>query len=104
MANKNFYQRKKTINGVEYIAQFNGLSSALTCFDLSQGENGSKVNLTKMAKYLLENVIVQPKGLTIDDFDDIDTYNEVAKFASDVMQGRFREAEDEKSINKESKE
>lgn len=102
MSSNKFYQKKKVINGVEYTAQFNGLSTALTCFDVCQDESSSKLNLTKLSKYLFENVLVEPKGLSIDDFDDIDTYNEVIKFASDVMQGKFRNVKDEKSNNEES--
>ena len=33
--NKKFYTRKKVIGGVEYTAQFNGISSALQAIDNS---------------------------------------------------------------------
>ena len=44
----------------------------------------------KLAEYLFQHVIVEPKGLTPDDFDTLDEFNEVVSFARGVMQGSFR--------------
>lgn len=85
-----FYTRKKVIEGVEYTAQFNGLSSALKAIDESYVEGSGNTSTEKLGKYVLENVIVEPKALTIDDFEDIETFNKVIKFGSDVMSGKFR--------------
>lgn len=89
----NFYQRKKTINGVEYTAQFNGMSAALDAIDENYIDNSSNISIKKLAKYIFDNVIVEPKGLTPDSFSSIDEMNEVVQWASGVMQGKFRDKE-----------
>lgn len=91
MAKNKFYTREKEINGVKYVAQFNGLSENFKALDSSYIDGSSNTSLEKMNTYILENVIVEPKGLTIDDFDDIETFNEVIKFGTQVMQGKFRD-------------
>lgn len=63
----NFYTATKTINGKEYMAQFNGISAALKAVDDSYVENSNNTSIYKLAKYLFEHVIVEPK-LKIDDF------------------------------------
>lgn len=96
MANVKFYQKEKVINGVKYIAQFNGLSTALRANDECYSDSGTNLSSIKFSKYIFENVIVEPKGLTADDFEDIEEYNEVVRFAKDVMYGKFRSKEDKK--------
>lgn len=86
-----FYTVKKEINGKEYTAQFNGISAALKAVDDSYIEGSSNTSTVKMAEYLFKHVIVEPKGLSIDDFDSMDDFNEVTQFARKVMQGEFRE-------------
>lgn len=98
----NFYQVKKVINGTEYTAQFNGLSAALKAVDDSYIEGTNNTSVAKLSKYLFENVIVEPKGLTADDFESMDEFNEVVTFAREVMQGNFREKKDESTTNKGS--
>lgn len=88
-----FYQRKKTINGTEYTAQFSGLSNAMRAIDSSYIDGTSNISTEKITAYVLENVIVDPPHLKVDDFDDIDTLNAVVRFGQDVMQGRFRNAD-----------
>lgn len=88
---KNFYTVKKEINGKEYTAQFSGLSCALKAVDSTYLEDKNVTSTEKMAEYLFKNIIVEPAGLTVDDFDNIDEFNEVVKFAREVMQGKFRE-------------
>ncbi len=92
----NFYSVKKTINGTEYTAQFNGISAALSAVDNSYIDGSNNTSVAKLSKYLFENVIVEPKGLTADDFDSMDEFNEVVTFAREVMQGNFREKANEK--------
>lgn len=94
------YTIKKTINGKEYIAQFNGIAAALDAVDNCYLPNSSNISSVKMAAYLLENVIVEPKGLTADDFDSLEEMNAVTDFARDVMQGKFRDKADEGAANK----
>ena len=94
MANQKFYTRKKDINGKTYTAQFNGLSAALEALDNSYIDGSTNTSMTKLSKYILENVIVEPKGLTPDDFDDMDEFTEVISFGREVMQGKFRDAKE----------
>lgn len=89
-----FYTVDKEINGKKYTAQFNGISAALQAVDDSYIEGSSNTSTIKMAEYLFKHVIVEPKGLSIDDFDSMDEFNEVTQFARKVMQGEFREKDE----------
>lgn len=102
MATK-FYTAKKTINGKDYTAQFNGISASLEAIDNSYIEGTTTTSMVKLSKYLLENVIVEPKGLSVDDFESMDEFNEVITFAREVMQGDFRNKEDEDTADTKSK-
>jgi hypothetical protein len=62
-----FYTVTKEINGREYKAQFNGISAALKAVDSSYIEGSNQTSVAKLAKYLFDNVIVEPK-VRIDDF------------------------------------
>ena len=91
MANKSkFYTVEKEIGGKLYKAQFNGLSAAMKAIDECYIDGTENLSSYKLAKYVLENVVVEPKGLTVDDFDSMDEFNEVASWARGVMQGKFR--------------
>lgn len=92
MDKKKFYSVTKEINGTNYVAQFNGLSAALRAVDSTYIEGTNNTSTEAFTKYILENVIVEPKGLEIDDFDDLKVLNEVTKFGREVMQGKFRNA------------
>lgn len=83
------YTATKEINGVTYRAQFNGVREAVR----AKKEYGS--DELKLAEYLLENVIVDPPHLSIDDFDDLLEYQKVTNFAASVMTGRFRDEQNE---------
>ena len=93
-ANKKFYTATKEINGKKYTAQFNGLSCALRAVDSTYIAGTNNTSVEKMADYIFQNVIVEPKGLTIDDFESMEEFNEVVSFGRDVMQGKFRPEED----------
>lgn len=93
-----FYTAKKTIRGTEYTAQFNGISAYLSAVDNSYIDGSNNTSVMKMAEYILENVIVEPKGLTPDDFDSMDEFNEVVAFGREVMQGNFRGKADKKPV------
>lgn len=88
------YQVEKEIKGKKYIAQFAGLSVALKAVDSSYIEGTSNTSIEKMAEYMFKHVIVEPKNLSIDDFDTVDELNEVIAFARNVMQGGFRDKAD----------
>lgn len=98
MANK-FYTVEKEIRGKKYVAQFNGLSCALKMVDQSYIEGTNNTSVEKIAKFVFENAIVDPKGLTIDDFETLEEFNEVVTFGREVLQGHFRE-EANKAANK----
>lgn len=86
-----FYQVEKVINNKKYVAQFGGMSLALDAIDSSYIDGTSTTSVKKLNKFLLDHVIVEPKGLTVDDFETVDEMNEVTKFAREVMQGNFRD-------------
>lgn len=85
------YTIEKEINGKKYVAQFNGISAALEAVDSCYISGTQNISTVKMAKYLFDHVIVEPKGLTANDFDSLDELNEVTDFAREVMQGNFRD-------------
>lgn len=87
---KNPYIVEKKIGEVTYKAQFNGISAAVVALDDWRKDN-ENISISKMSKYILEHVIVEPKGLTMDDFDSMDELNEVVGFGRDVLQGNFRD-------------
>jgi hypothetical protein len=89
MAN-NFYTIEKKIGDIVYKAQFGGISVALKAVDASYIDGTNNTSMEKLATYLFKNVIVEPKGLEIDSFDNMEDFNEVVKFAREVMQGDFR--------------
>lgn len=97
---KKTYTVKKTINGTEYIAQFNGLSAALEAVDSCYIPGTTNISAGKMADYLFQHVIVEPKNLTADDFESLAELNEVTDFAREVMQGNFRDKAHEGATNK----
>ena len=113
----------KTINGVEYVAKFDGLLTAIKAIDNSYIEGTNNTSLEKLTEYLFDKVIVSPEKLTADDFDNAEDYNaviafardvmqggevmkefnEIITFAREVMQGNFREKKDEKPTKTASK-
>lgn len=88
---KKFYTVEKEINGKKYVAQFNGISAAIDAVDSSYIDGSSNVSMGKLSKYILSNVIVEPKNLTADDFETLDEFSEVISWGREVMQGDFRD-------------
>ena len=88
--NNKFYQVKKTIGVKEYIAQFSGISMSMKAVDSCYIENSRNISSEKMTQYILDNVIVEPKGLKIDDFDSLEELQEVTEFGQKVMGGSLR--------------
>lgn len=95
-----FYTVDKEINGKKYTFQFAGISTALRAVDNSYIEGTTNTSTEKLAKYLFEHIVVEPKGLNIDDFDSMEEFNEVVTTAREVMQGNFREKANEKPSKK----
>lgn len=102
MANDKYYTRTKEIRGKEYTAQFSGLTAAMNAIDSCYIDGSSNISVLKLSEYVFKHVIVQPKNLAVDDFDDIEELNEVVSWARDVMQGKFREAENPGAAKKGS--
>lgn len=102
MAKNKFYQVTKEINGVKYVAQFNGLSCALKAVDSSYIEGTNNTSVEKIANYIFNNVIVEPTNISIDDFDSLEEFNEVVNWGKEVMQGKFREETNKKADKAES--
>lgn len=92
----NFYTVEKEIKGTKYIAQFNGISAALQAIDDSYIDGSNNTSLIKLSNYLFEHVIVEPKNLKADSFDNLNDFNEVVAFAREVMQGDLKPADNEK--------
>ena len=90
MANDKFYTVEKEINGKKYVAQFSGLSTGLKIMDECYIDGSDNLSTFKLAERIFDRIIVEPKGLSIDDFDTIKEFNEVITWAQDVMQGNFR--------------
>lgn len=90
MANKKFYTVQKEINGVMYTAQFNGVAAAMAAVDNCYIDGTNNTSVIKMADYILKNVIVEPKGLTPDDFDTVADLQDVLAWGREVMDGSFR--------------
>lgn len=95
------YTVEKEIKGKKYTAQFNGLSAALEAVDNTYLDGSSNTSMVKMTDYLFENVIVEPKGLTVDDFEDMEEMSEVVNFARRVMQGELKSKSDDGKKSKE---
>lgn len=93
MAKSKFYTREREINGVKYVCQFNGISAALKAIDNSYIDGTNNTSLEKLAAYLFANVVVEPKNLTADDFDNLEEFNEVVAFARETMQGTLKPEE-----------
>ena len=93
---KKCYSVEKEINGTVYKAQFNGLSAALEANDSTYIDGTNVTSLVKMTVYLFKHVIVSPRNLTVDDFDNMDVLGDVVAFARDVMNGNIKPDEGEK--------
>lgn len=101
MAKNKFYTKTKVINGTKYVAQFSGLSNWVRALDSSYIEGTNQISTEALANYILENVIVEPKGLTIDDFETMKEFNAVTNFGRDVAQGLFRDETTDDTADKE---
>lgn len=113
---------KKKIDGVEYEAKFDGLLTAVRAIDESYDDETDNTSIDKLAEYLFKHIIVSPKNLTVDDFEDITTFKKVVRFAQEtmkgdcwkefqdiikfgnkVMNGQFRDKKDQKPTKETSK-
>lgn len=98
-----FYTVETTINGTKYVAQFNGMSSILKMTDSCYIDGTGTQSMEKLSKYIFTNVIVEPSGLTVDDFDSFEDLNEVVDFARNVMQGHLKPKDEGATDKKSSK-
>jgi hypothetical protein len=79
----------REINGVKYTARYLGIKYAFRVQEECSIEGTEQLNIELLAQRLFDEVIVEPKGLKIEDFDE---YNQplnallaVIDFAKDVM-------------------
>lgn len=91
MEKNKFYTVEKEFNGIKYVAQFAGISTAVRAIDSSYIEGTSTTSTEKLGQYILDHIVVEPKGLTADDFETLEDYNAVTTWARDVMYGKFRD-------------
>lgn len=70
-------QHKHTAHGVQYIMQFPGTRRVQEILDNSMVRG--QINETIYNEQLMEDVIVQPSGLTFEYWDENDGYREVMK-------------------------
>lgn len=96
-------QFKETINGVEYTAQFYGIREALRAEKAYTDAITGKVDKEKLYDYICQNVIVDPPNLTIEDFDDFETLDEVMTFGVKALRNKFRPKSDEGKAKGRSK-
>lgn len=87
----NNYQITKEIRGKNYTAQYAGIRVAMRMIDETYIEGSKNTSMEKLAEFVFEHGIVEPKGLSIDDFDNMEELNEVVSFGSDVIQAKFRD-------------
>lgn len=99
-----FYTETTTINGKEYKAQFSGISVAAKAADSTYIDGTNNTSMEKWAKYIFDNIIVEPKGLTLDDFDTYEDMQEVVGWGAKVMSGSFRTEKVENGTRAKSKE
>lgn len=81
---------EKEIRGTKYKFQYNGVLAAVRCTDNTYMDDRDIRSTEKTSDYLLNHVIVEPKR-KIDDFEDLAEFNEVIKFAGEVMRGLHKE-------------
>ena len=92
-----FYQVTKEIKGVKYTAQFSGLSAWLRCTETAKQDDGTgEAGNVKVYETVFEAGLVEPKGLKVDDFDNMEDLDAVFSFVSGVMKGKFRAQAEEK--------
>ncbi len=95
-ARKIFFHVKFGINAFnkfKVFAQFNGIALAAEMSDAVKDKNGN-FSMQKAAKFAFDNILVEPKGTTMDSFDDMDTMVEVVTFCMSVANGQFRNKKD----------
>lgn len=103
MNKSKFYTAEKEINGKKYVAQFSGVSTAIRAIDSSYIEGSNVTSSEKLGEYILKHIIVEPAGLTLDDFDTLEEFNDVVGWGRDVMYGKFRSNADSETGKEKSK-
>lgn len=82
---------EKEINGTVYRAKFRGMAFAITVSDMQL-----ECPRLKLAEFLFREVLIYP-NVTIDDFDSIESFNEVFLFLLSVTFGETPEKQKTKS-------
>lgn len=79
---------KKVINGVEYTAVYKGYNYTTQRLNECLLQDKKRYSNSKLSAVIFGEIITSPK-VTADDFDDIQTFNEVFEFGQSVLFGEF---------------
>jgi hypothetical protein len=79
---------KKVINGVEYTAVYRGYSYTTQRIKECLLQDKKHYSNEKLSTVVFGEIIINPK-VTVDDFDDLQAYNEVFEFGRSVLFGEF---------------
>ena len=91
---------KKTIRGIEYIAQWQGLAVSNEQCERCKVEGTDRLSTAKIADIVFNEVIISPK-VNADDFEDISEFNEVLDFGKSVIFGTFEAAKSKSALKRE---
>lgn len=79
---------KKVINGVEYTAVYKGYNYTTQRIKECLLQDKKHYSNEKLSTVVFGEIIINPK-VTVDDFDDLQAYNEVFEFGRSVLFGEF---------------
>lgn len=84
---------KKTINGIEYVAEWKGVSFSKERIESCRVKNTEMLSKSKLAKVVFNEVITSPK-ISANDFSDFNEFEEVLDFGASVLFGEFDKKSD----------
>jgi hypothetical protein len=79
---------RKIINGVEYTAVWKGYNYTTRRINDCLTKDKKRYSNSKLSAVIFDEIIIDPK-VTVDDFDDLQTFNEVLEFGKSVLFGDF---------------
>ncbi len=89
---------KKTINGVEYTAVWNGILQSEKM--MKECTVNGNLSVYRLAEKVFSQVIINPK-ISIDDFADRSSFYDVLDFGVSVLQGDFGEKKSKGALKKD---
>ena len=91
-------QITKTINGVEYIAQWNGILRSEML--LNKCVVNGNISVYRLADVVFSQVIISPK-VSVDDFENRDEFYAVLDFGVSVLHGDFDDKKSKSKLKKD---